>query len=286
MARYEALCQEIFNQSRIMGTGKLVWRHAYYDTALWEEKLKDYRLPLSESMRSTVRAELLSAGFSLQICVVSAVVNQAQVSPYVFRNYSLPWRFQSEYEGTHTAQIWEAVRASAAAPTYFEEFRIRDLIHQDGGIVANNPTAIALHEAKLLWPDTPIQCVVSFGTGRSVPSPSGRKCSPGSPKAGSEGTSWTNKFLKILDSATDTQAVHIMLSDLLPQEVYFRFNPYLTELVGMVETDQEKHTQMRRDTLMYLRRNEDKFKQAAKTLMLEKTVFQKLKDQANVHREL
>lgn len=42
IARYEALSQEIFNQSPLYGTGKLVWSHAYYDTALWERKLEEY----------------------------------------------------------------------------------------------------------------------------------------------------------------------------------------------------------------------------------------------------
>lgn len=73
----------------------------------------------------------------------------------------------------------------------------------------NNPTAIAIHEAKLVWPNTPIQCVVSFGTGRSVPSPAElgklKTSKSANREIGSEGTSWSNKFLKILDSATDTQ---------------------------------------------------------------------------------
>lgn len=42
IARYEALSQEIFKQSPLWGTSNLMLTHAYYNTVLWEKKLKDY----------------------------------------------------------------------------------------------------------------------------------------------------------------------------------------------------------------------------------------------------
>ena len=39
----------------------------------------------------------------------------------------------------------------------------------DGGLVANDPTAIALREARALWPNRPIGTVVSLGTGSASP---------------------------------------------------------------------------------------------------------------------
>jgi calcium-independent phospholipase A2-gamma len=35
----------------------------------------------------------------------------------------------------------------------------------DGALMANNPTAVALHEAKNLYPNVPVELVVSLGTG-------------------------------------------------------------------------------------------------------------------------
>lgn len=69
-----------------------------------------------------------------------------------------------------------------------------------------------------------------------------------------------------------------MLNDLLPDNVYYRFNPYLTEMLSMTEIDQKKIEALQRDVIMYLRRNEDKFQAAAKTLTEDRSVYQKVGD--------
>lgn len=104
--------------------------------------------------------------------------------------------------------MWQAVRASSAAPYYLDDFKCgndrsavtsysRAAAHvppsafpchvpcaqryapsshlckllvvasrfQDGAASANNPAALALTQARLLWPDTPINCLVSLGSG-------------------------------------------------------------------------------------------------------------------------
>lgn len=75
----------------------------------------------------------------------------------------------AHYDGTSKYKVWEAVRASTSAPGYFEEYLLDGNVFQDGGLIANNPTSIALHECKLLWPGEDIQCVVSLGNGRPSP---------------------------------------------------------------------------------------------------------------------
>lgn len=39
-ALYRKLSDEIFCQSSIWGTGRLMWSHAYYDTTMWVNVLK------------------------------------------------------------------------------------------------------------------------------------------------------------------------------------------------------------------------------------------------------
>ncbi|KAJ3638115.1 hypothetical protein MTP99_001523 [Tenebrio molitor] len=271
---YKNLSTQIFTQSAIKGTSSLVWSHSYYNTALWEKLLQ-------EQIGDKVLIKTSRKSQCPKMCILSAVVNQSRLSAYVFRNYSLPCRVQSQYTGSYSHSIWEAVRASAAAPTYFEEFKLGNMLHQDGGILFNNPAAVAIHEARLLWPETPIQCVLSFGTGRTVPLP----VDPNS-KTAIMSSSWKKKFYAIIESATDTEGVHTMLSDLLPEKIYYRFNPYLTEMLDIAEINSKKLEQLKRDAVMYLRRNEDKFQEAAKVLIEEKSFTQKMSDWLNLQRQI
>lgn len=69
-----------------------------------------------------------------------------------------------------------------------------------------------------------------------------------------------------------------MLNDLLPPDVYFRFNPYLTDIIPMHENKAEKIIQLREETALYIRRNEEKFVDAANNLLIKRTATQKIKD--------
>ncbi|XP_015171911.1 PREDICTED: calcium-independent phospholipase A2-gamma-like isoform X2 [Polistes dominula] len=272
---YKDLSTRVFTQSAIKGTSSLMWSHAYYDTSLWEKLLRE---TIGDKLLIKTNRDLYTPKFS----AVSAVVNHERVMAYVFRNYTLPHKVESEYMGSHKHGLWEAARASAAAPSYFEEYKHGDYLHQDGGILVNNPCAVAIHEAKRLWPNNSIQCVISLGTGRTH----NRICDNDSTSGEVAISSWKEKFYKILDSATDTEAVHTMLNDLLPNHIYFRFNPYLTEMLSMVEIRPDKIKQLEEDAQIYIRKNEEKFQKAAVVLSQSRSIQQKLLDWVTLQKRI
>ena len=68
--------------------------------------------------------------FPLQVSAVSSLVNASPVQNFLFRNYNIPAGRQSHYAGSFQYKLWEAIRASSAAPGYYEECELGDWIHQ------------------------------------------------------------------------------------------------------------------------------------------------------------
>ncbi|KAF1988581.1 FabD/lysophospholipase-like protein [Aulographum hederae CBS 113979] len=56
--------------------------------------------------------------------------------------------------------IWQATRATTAAPTFFKQFL-------DGGLGSNNPTKILLEEMVKIYGDRDVSCIVSIGAGKA-----------------------------------------------------------------------------------------------------------------------
>ncbi|XP_051976896.1 calcium-independent phospholipase A2-gamma isoform X1 [Xyrauchen texanus] len=268
---YRKLGSDVFNQNLIVGTVKMGWSHAFYDSQIWEEILK-------ERMGPGLLIETAKNPKSPKVSAVSTVVNRGlPLKAYVFRNYNFLPGVRSHYLGSCQHKMWQAVRASSAAPGYFQEFVLGNDLHQDGGLLINNPTALAIHESKCLWPNTPVQCVVSLGTGRYETVT----------KTGSSTyTSLKTKLTNIISSATDTEEVHTMLDALLPPNTYFRFNPYMSEDVPLDERRQERLDILQAEGRRYLERNENKLKKAASVLTQEKSVVQKLAEWAQLKADM
>jgi len=116
----------------------------------------------------------------------------------------------SRHPGSFRVLQRYALRASTAAPTVFKPVFMSGEMYCDGGIVASNPTAIAIHEARTVYPDIPIELVVSIGTG-------GFQEERKAPKLG-----WEGIVSQIVNSATDAERVHHLLEDILGSDRTFR----------------------------------------------------------------
>ncbi|KAJ3595983.1 hypothetical protein NHX12_002392 [Muraenolepis orangiensis] len=267
---YRKLGSDVFKQNRIVGTMKMGWKHAFYDSGIWENILK-------EKIGSDLLVETSRNPKCPKVSAVSTIVNRGTpLKAYVFRNYNLLPGVRSHYLGGCQHQLWEALRASSAAPGYFQEFALGTDLHQDGGLLINNPTALAIHECQCLWPGTPLECVVSLGTGRFE--------TPG--KHSATQTSLKTKLENVISSATDTEEVHTMLDGLLPAGTYFRFNPYMSEEIQLDESRLEKLNLLQVEAQHYLSRNEDKMKRAAAILTRDKGSFQGLTEWVGLRADM
>ncbi|KAM9807439.1 calcium-independent phospholipase A2-gamma-like [Neosynchiropus ocellatus] len=267
---YRKLGSDVFKQNVIVGTVKMGWSHAFYDSEAWEKVLK-------EKIGSHLLVETSRNPECPKVAAVSTIVNRGTpLKAYVFRNYNHLPTVRSHYLGGCQHQLWQALRASSAAPGYFQEFTLGSDLHQDGGLLINNPTALAIHECKCLWPNTPLECVVSLGTGRFETAGRGS----------STYTSLKTKLANVISSATNTEEVHAMLDVFLPADTYFRFNPYISEDVSMDENRQEKLNMLQAEGLRYLERNEEKMKKLACILNREKSSVQRMADWARLRADM
>ena len=117
-----------------------------------------------------------------RVLVVTAEKKQTSsiAPPYkklLLRSYQPPRGLR----GVHSrCLLWEAGRATSAAPTYFEPYslsrssgnagspgqeRAKSVCCVDGGVIANNPVEVALSEAHELWPDREVGAILSLGCG-------------------------------------------------------------------------------------------------------------------------
>ncbi|XP_072340415.1 calcium-independent phospholipase A2-gamma isoform X2 [Scyliorhinus torazame] len=259
---YRKLGTDVFKQNVIVGTMKMGWSHAFYESEPWEKILK-------ERMGEELLIQTARNPKSPKVAAISTIVNKGTpLKAFVFRNYNHLPSVRSHYMGGCQYKLWQAIRASSAAPGYFQEYAIGSNLHQDGGLLINNPCALAIHECKRLWPNTPFQCVISLGTGRYE-------------TLGKNNVTYTSlkaKLTNVISSATDTEEVHTMLDALLPPDTYFRFNPFMSEDVVLDENRKEKLNQLQMDGTRYLERNEPKLKRAALILGQEKGMLQKASD--------
>lgn len=136
--------------------------------------------------------------------MVSTLASVVPAQPFIWRNYSYPCDHHSRYPGTCNASLITALRATSAAPSYFDDIVHEHGRHLDGGCIANNPTAIAIHEARCLFPGREVNCVVSLATG-----------APPISANANAGVGWQGVFSTVIHSASSVNRVADCLCDTL-----------------------------------------------------------------------
>ncbi|GFV00693.1 hypothetical protein TNCV_1385141 [Trichonephila clavipes] len=236
-----------------------------YDADLLETFLKN------ELGESTVMGDIVKP----KLMVTATRGDRKPADLHIFRNYKSPLELLDHIEKDALTNevlpnpkdqlIWQAARATGAAPTYFRP--TGPFI--DGGLISNNPTLDALteiHQCNQALTATGqadqvsnIKVVVSMGTGRP-PLVSVNTIDVFRPD-----TLWgacrmalgvTNLGQLLVDQATQTdgrvtsrtQALCSMLN--IP---YFRLNPQLTENVALDETNTKILMKMLWETTAYMR---------------------------------
>lgn len=263
---YRDMIGKVFAKHPVNGP-KMLLTKAYYDTSVLETTLK-------KECGGGVFIDSLADENMNRVFVVSSIMSRDPKELHVFRNYTYPLGHESRYVGTPDSQLWEGLRASSAAPTFFSEIRVNGELHADGAIVANNPTAVALHETKCMFPGVPIELLVSLGNGVSpAHEHSGRE------EDEKKNVGWGDVVGSIVASATSTETVHYAMQDLFPKDKYFRFNP-ITDSTQIDETHPETLAMFVKEAQVFIEDNHDEFATVAQILRPKtpRSLFRRFRD--------
>jgi hypothetical protein len=124
-----------------------------------DEALKDETFGLSSEQR-------IATGEPVAGCrtfVVCTITRGSGGRPEILRSY------KTSHEFPFSGKIWEAARATFAAPTFFAPITVDHVTYGDGGTGWNNPTRLVISEVRQIWPNRPIGCLISLGTGEEDP---------------------------------------------------------------------------------------------------------------------
>jgi len=195
-----------------------------------------------------------------KVFVVGTIVSKYPSSPYIFRNYQYPETAEDESHGRYAMPgsckhlMWHCLRASSAAPYYLADFSLGDEKWQDGAVTCNNPAMMGIMEARRLWPDRQIECVVSVGTGEV-------------PRVKRKDASSFHRLIDasevMLESSCNVERVDEALGTLLPlipETKYFRFNPVDSRCdIDLDEIDKQALKRLREATDEYVKSENERF---------------------------
>ncbi|KAJ7469448.1 acyl transferase/acyl hydrolase/lysophospholipase [Mycena latifolia] len=188
---------------------------AWYDEKTFVKALQDFLT--SDEFKPRFSADELMADPDSNACKVFVLAARAQNVSNEQAVHLRTYKNQNadNFGRESVVKIWEAARATSAAPSYFLQQKVGGENFVDGGLSANNPILLLINEAESFFgPARPKACVVSLGTGMM-------------PTIAFE----DGKILKLADYgpwmklATGTEQAHLLVkNDSRVKAVYHRFN--------------------------------------------------------------
>ncbi|OAQ60207.1 tetratricopeptide repeat domain-containing protein [Pochonia chlamydosporia 170] len=170
---YLVLAEKVFREShpfsRVMGArtlGALLGNARYSGDALTDaiQEIVEGKTDSKDTLLLDTREDACR--------VFVCATRTANTEPALLRSYR-----SNREEGCHAA-IWEAGRATSAAPTFFPpiKFGKPPAEYVDGAIGHNNPIRLLMREVESVWGSSAkLACVLSIGTGVSEPKKLGSK---------------------------------------------------------------------------------------------------------------
>lgn len=291
---YTDLGTRIFSKSRQADPGESSWRErldnlytsgqqtlrvavrgSKHDASLFEELVRqECRLPTPSDPASKEELPFIDTALlgGPKVFVVSTRISTLPATPFLFRNYQYPEgvdELQAEDDkhppGSCKHLLWQGVRASSAAPYYLADFSHGEDKFQDGAVTCNNPSMLGVMEARRLWPDRPLECVVSLGSGATPIKPRDM-----SSISGNSISRMMDAGVVMMESSTSVDRVDESLRTLIPMipgAKYFRFNPIEERCqVELDDTDPGLLQGLADATEEYIREEDNAFSEACSLL--------------------
>ncbi|KAI9841344.1 MAG: hypothetical protein M1837_000777 [Sclerophora amabilis] len=256
IAEYEMLSKKVFSKKKPAGS-----RSMFYASNLEAAVKEVVREHLGEDMEDALLEDPHKEEACKSVVYTLPEQHTVTVQPQALRTYSVRSKVPVE------CTIWQAVRATSAALTYFEPIRFGHPPESwvDAGLGFNNPAKALLKEAEYIWRDdddnfnrNDIGLFLSLGTGipRVIRPSSGGNMSRLAKDISARLGVPVDVIEMMQGSVTDAERVaHEMRSD-LHRSVYHRFN--VDQGLQEVELfDYESVERMTADTKEYLIRRED-----------------------------
>ena len=213
-----------------------------------------------------------------RVIITTTLADCSPSKLHLMTNYGPP---RDGQVGPSERKVWEAGRASSAAPYFFPTFQGKFL---DGGLMANNPTLDAIVEihsqAEKEGSNSKIGCVVSLGTGYTAPKAVDNieVFIPGlSFKTISSLYGTLSGVQSLLDlfvtQVTQSDGQEVLRSKMWCKSMgtpYYRLSPLLQEEIDPLSDDEEAIINMLYETQKYNLDNPDIIDSIAKCLLMKK----------------